>query len=188
MSANAGPLFAQAVADAGFGGDQARGGGVGLQLLAELAHEDAQVLHVLGVGRAPDGRQELLVGDDLAAARHELAGGAATLADLGVDAGGRLARAAAELGTQLDNVRRTAAILDESTATARADLGVLLTDLVRPGDAFSPELRDGLVATFGETAAARTETAAEVSAYAPSPAGPGAGCPSVARRSAPPSR
>ena len=67
----------------------------------------------------------------LAAARAELAGGAATLAELGADASGRMTRAAAELGTQADAVRRTAATLDESTATARADLGVLLSDLPR---------------------------------------------------------
>jgi len=53
------------------------------------------------------------------------------------------------------------------TTAVAVTIGVLLTDLVRPGDAFSPELRDGLVATFGETAAERTETAADVSERGP---------------------
>ncbi len=61
---------------------------------------------------------------------------------------------------------KTIAIYLVTTAIA-VTIGVLLTDIVRPGDAFSPELRDGLVATFGETAAERTETAADVSERGP---------------------
>ena len=44
---------------------------------------------------------------------------------------------------------------------------MLLADLVRPGDAFSPELRDGLVEAFGNDATARTETAATVADRGP---------------------
>ena len=46
--------------------------GIGLQLLAQVADEDAQVLHVLRVGRAPDGGQQLAVGEHPAAAFHQL--------------------------------------------------------------------------------------------------------------------
>lgn len=53
------------------------------------------------------------------------------------------------------------------TTAIAVTIGVLLTDLVRPGDAFSPELRDGLVATFGDSAAERTATAADVSERGP---------------------
>lgn len=64
-------------------------------------------------------------------ARDALSDHAATLSDLGEAAGGRLSQAAAELGGQADGFRRTAQALDDATATARADLGVLLTDLPR---------------------------------------------------------
>lgn len=53
------------------------------------------------------------------------------------------------------------------TTAVAVTIGVLLADLVRPGDTFSPELRDGLVAAFGSDATARTETAATVSDRGP---------------------
>ncbi len=53
------------------------------------------------------------------------------------------------------------------TTAIAVTIGVLLTDLVRPGDAFSPELRDGLVAAFGNDVTARTETAATVADRGP---------------------
>ena len=61
---------------------------------------------------------------------------------------------------------KTIAIYLVTTAIA-VTIGVLLTDLVQPGSAFSPELRDGLVAAFGSDAAARTETAAGVADRGP---------------------
>ncbi len=53
------------------------------------------------------------------------------------------------------------------TTAIAVTIGVLLTDLVRPGDAFSPELRDGLVAAFGDDVSTRTETAAGVADRGP---------------------
>ena len=53
------------------------------------------------------------------------------------------------------------------TTAIAVTIGVLLADLVRPGDAFSPELRDGLVEAFGNDATARTETAATVADRGP---------------------
>ena len=53
------------------------------------------------------------------------------------------------------------------TTAIAVTIGVLLADLVRPGDAFSPELRDGLVAAFADDATSRTETAATVSDRGP---------------------
>lgn len=56
----------EAVANAGFGEDVLRGGGLGLDALAQLADQHAQVGQVVGVGRAPDGDQQLAVGQHLA--------------------------------------------------------------------------------------------------------------------------
>src|SRR5262249_42891005 len=53
-------------ARAGLGQDDLRVVGLGLDLLAELADVNAQVLRVLGVRRAPDCSEDLLVGYDLA--------------------------------------------------------------------------------------------------------------------------
>ena len=53
------------------------------------------------------------------------------------------------------------------TTAIAVTIGVLLADLVRPGDAFSPELRDGLVEAFANDATARTETAATVADRGP---------------------
>lgn len=64
-------------------------------------------------------------------ARRELDGQAARLATLGTGAAERIARAAIDLGGQADAFTRTTAALDDATATARADLGVLLADLPR---------------------------------------------------------
>ncbi len=61
---------------------------------------------------------------------------------------------------------RTIGIYLVTTAIA-VTIGVLLTDLVRPGDAFSPELRDGLVASFADETTSRTETAARVGQRGP---------------------
>jgi hypothetical protein len=79
-------------------------------------------------------------------ARDALGQHAETLAGLGETAGARLGQAAAELGGQADGFRRTAAALDEATATARADLGVLLADLPRAeaaSTALAERLREG---------------------------------------------
>jgi len=76
-------------------------------------------------------------------ARDALGTHAETLAGLGEAAGTRLGQAAAELGGQADGFRRTAAALDEATATARADLGVLLADLPR-AEAASTSLAERL--------------------------------------------
>ncbi|MFN3597014.1 MAG: dicarboxylate/amino acid:cation symporter [Rubricoccaceae bacterium] len=61
---------------------------------------------------------------------------------------------------------RTIGIYLATTAVA-VTIGVLLTDIIRPGDAFSPELRDGLVAAFEDETAARAETAARVGERGP---------------------
>ncbi len=61
---------------------------------------------------------------------------------------------------------KTIAIYIATTAVA-VTIGVLLTDAVRPGAAFSPELRDGLIASFGNDVSARTETAASVAGRGP---------------------
>ncbi len=53
------------------------------------------------------------------------------------------------------------------TTAIAVTVGVLLADLVRPGDAFSPELRDGLVAAFSEDASTRTASAAGVADRGP---------------------
>ena len=48
------------------------------------------------------------------------------------------------------------------TTAVAVTIGVLLADVVRPGDTFSAELRDGLVSAFGDDASARAESAAAV--------------------------
>ena len=53
----------EAVADAELGQEDARLRGVGLNLLPQLAHEDAQIVGVLQVRRAPDLLEQELVGD-----------------------------------------------------------------------------------------------------------------------------
>lgn len=53
------------------------------------------------------------------------------------------------------------------TTAIAVTIGVLLADIVRPGDAFSPELRDGLVAAFGDDATSRAETATTVADRGP---------------------
>ncbi|WP_294391820.1 hypothetical protein [uncultured Sphingomonas sp.] len=79
----------------------------------------------------------------IAAARGELAAHAGELQRLGQDAGTRVARAAADLGAQGEAFVRTAAALDDATATARADLGVLLSDLPQ-AEAIARAMADGL--------------------------------------------
>lgn len=61
---------------------------------------------------------------------------------------------------------KTVAIYLATTAVAVV-IGVLLTDLVQPGRAFSPELRDSLVASFGDETASRTATAAQIEERGP---------------------
>ena len=56
---------------------------------------------------------------------------------------------------------KTIGIYMVTTAIA-VTLGVLLADLVQPGNAFSPALRDDLVSAFGSDSAARVEQAAAV--------------------------
>lgn len=56
---------------------------------------------------------------------------------------------------------KTIAIYLCTTAVA-VTIGVLLADLLRPGDAVSPALRDSLVAAFGDSAAERAERATTV--------------------------
>ncbi len=56
---------------------------------------------------------------------------------------------------------KTVAIYLVTTAIA-VTIGVLLTDLVQPGRAFSPELRDSLVASFGDETATRTASAEQI--------------------------
>src|SRR5208337_1237124 len=53
-----------AVADARLGLDDSGRGRVAFDLSPELADEDAQILRILGVRGAPDGRQDLAMGDD----------------------------------------------------------------------------------------------------------------------------
>ena len=53
---------------------------------------------------------------------------------------------------------KTIGIYVMTTAIA-VTIGVLMADLIRPGDAFSPELRDGLIEAFGEDASAREVSA-----------------------------
>ena len=53
------------------------------------------------------------------------------------------------------------------TTAIAVTVGVLLADIVRPGDAFSPELRDGLVAAFSQDATSRAESAAGVADRGP---------------------
>src|SRR5579863_9204091 len=67
-------LFAglEAVSNPGFGNDVARRGGVGLEFLAELAHEDAKVFDLLGVLPAPDRRQKRAVVYNLAGAARQI--------------------------------------------------------------------------------------------------------------------
>jgi hypothetical protein len=82
----------------------------------------------------------------VAHAREALATHGEALAGFGEATGVRLGQAAAELGGQADSFRRTAAALDEATATARADLGVLLADLPRAEAAsagLAERLREG---------------------------------------------
>ena len=52
---------------------------------------------------------------------------------------------------------KTIAIYIGTTAVA-VTIGVLLADLVQPGDAFSPELREDLVAAFADDAGARVQS------------------------------
>ena len=61
---------------------------------------------------------------------------------------------------------KTIAIYMVTTAIA-VTLGVLLADLVRPGDAFSPELRDDLVSAFGSDTEVRIQDAAAVGERGP---------------------
>src|SRR5262245_1781653 len=61
----------ETVADAGLVDQVARLCGVRLELLAELPHEDPQVLRVLDVGRPPDVSEQLTVRHDLASVLHE---------------------------------------------------------------------------------------------------------------------
>jgi hypothetical protein len=79
----------------------------------------------------------------IADARRDLAGHADELARLGTDTGARLTQAAGALDTQSTALARTAAALDDATATARADLGVLLSDLPR-AETIARAVGDGL--------------------------------------------
>lgn len=62
-------------------------------------------------------------------ARVDLAEQAGALAEAGEEAGGRLAKAGAMLNAEARHVAVAAAALDDATASARTDLGVLLSDL-----------------------------------------------------------
>lgn len=53
------------------------------------------------------------------------------------------------------------------TTAIAVTIGVLLADIIRPGDVFSTELRDGLVAAFGDDASMRAESAAGVADRGP---------------------
>ena len=62
----AGPAFGdEAVADPGLGLDVLLAG-LGFELLAQLADEDAEILRLVGRLRAPDGGEQGAVGDHLA--------------------------------------------------------------------------------------------------------------------------
>ena len=61
---------------------------------------------------------------------------------------------------------KTIGIYMVTTAIA-VTLGVLLADLIQPGKAFSPSLRDDLVSAFGSDSAARVEQAAAVGERGP---------------------
>src|SRR5262245_13705866 len=56
----------QSVADAQLGHEYSRRVRMWLDLLAQLAHENAQVMSVMHVDRAPNFLQQMLVGDDIA--------------------------------------------------------------------------------------------------------------------------
>ena len=51
------------ITDAGFADDQQRLGGIGFDLLPQLAHQDTQILNVAGT-RPPNVADQLLMGDD----------------------------------------------------------------------------------------------------------------------------
>ena len=54
----------KAVADSGFVQQKVRAGGISLDLLSQLIHENAQVVGLLHVGRPPDLFEDLPVGHD----------------------------------------------------------------------------------------------------------------------------
>ena len=64
-------LAEEAIAHGGLGGEITRIGGIVLELLAELADNDPQVVRVLEVVRPPDLSQQVLLGDHAAAVPHE---------------------------------------------------------------------------------------------------------------------
>ena len=77
------------------------------------------------------------------AARAGLAEQGGTLAALGEEASGRLMRAGETLRQQVASVAATAATLDDSAASARTDLGVLIADLPQ-AEALATALGDRL--------------------------------------------
>ena len=61
----------QPVTNSGFCQDQLWRLGTGLDLGPQLSDEDPQILRVVGVGRAPDGGEDLAMGDDAAGMAHQ---------------------------------------------------------------------------------------------------------------------
>src|SRR5579872_2256848 len=62
----------EAISDPGFGKEIFRRGVLGLDLLTQLADEDAQVFRLLGAVRSPDGSQERAMGYDFAGPAREI--------------------------------------------------------------------------------------------------------------------
>ncbi|HWI87247.1 MAG TPA: hypothetical protein VNT42_13125, partial [Sphingomonas sp.] len=93
-------------------------------------------------------------------ARASLNSEAANLQTLGSEAGERIGRAATDLSGQAAAVRETVSLLNDATGVARADLGVLLTELPNAegvAHSLAERLREG-----GAEADARARTLAEL--------------------------
>src|SRR5207249_3004323 len=61
----------QAIADAEFGEDMGRPGGVGFQLLPQPAYENTKILNLLGLRGSPDFAQQLAMSEHLAGMADE---------------------------------------------------------------------------------------------------------------------
>jgi hypothetical protein len=79
----------------------------------------------------------------IALARTDLAGHAGEIERLGRDAGARVTQASDQLSAQGAALAETARVLDDATAIARSDLGVLLSDLPQ-AEAIARAIGDGL--------------------------------------------